>query len=289
MIDILKNVCVIITGTSVGAFFGITLSFIMVATLTLISATMIFNLYVGGTFLFLGGMMLLKLYRKNKLVAFDLGIPAGAEEPEGQSLIKKEEKSANKGGLAADLLHTPLALVDSKLCKSDQNNTINNVTYYLEYAMAVTNFLSGAFCFILEKEWFSKIDDDMKIPLYAMIGSSLAFAVNYTVVDVVIILLEFCHYDLRKRSKAEYTPLVVSNLQHFFLLIATVILGVIFGALYGLTDIETLYEVKVWMLEAALFIEVFIFAPLGLLMGGIIGFWFTVIRIKELEKKEEEK
>ena len=78
MIDILKNICVVLSGTTAGAFFGVTLSFITVSTLTLMSVTMIFNLYVGGTFLFIGGMMLVKLYRKNKIVKFDLEIPANS-------------------------------------------------------------------------------------------------------------------------------------------------------------------------------------------------------------------
>ena len=82
-----------------------------------ISATMIFNLYVGSCFLLLGGMMLLKLYRKGKTVNIDLGPDAEKQEddPEGQGLIKQEKKPANKGGLAADIIHTPLALVDSML------------------------------------------------------------------------------------------------------------------------------------------------------------------------------
>ena len=117
-----------------------------------------------------------------------------------------------------------------------------------------------------------------------MVACSLTFAVNYTIIDMLELTLDFIHNDICRKGKDTFTPLVVSNLQHYFLLVATLVLGLLFGSMYGAVDIEELYEVKFWMFEAAIFIELFVFGPLGMLFGGIIGCLFTIIRIKELEK-----
>ena len=73
MIDQICKILTILTGTTFGAIFGAVLTIITVTVLTFISVTVIFNLYIGGTFVFIGVMILLKLYKKNKMVNIDLG------------------------------------------------------------------------------------------------------------------------------------------------------------------------------------------------------------------------
>ena len=157
----------------------------------------------------------------------------------------------------------------------------------MEYMLSFTNLLSGLFCIILDKDLFSKIDDDYKIPLYAMIGASLAFLINYSIVDMIEVTMDFYHFDMCGKAKSDYVPLVVSNVHHYFLLLATMGMGVLFGTMFGAVDIESLYMVKLYMLEAAFMVELLVFAPLGLLFGGITGLVFTLIRYLELERREE--
>ena len=78
----------------------------------------------------------------------------------------------------------------------------------------------------------------MKIPLYAMIGTSLAFLINYSFIDVFEFTLEMVHYEFCKRRKDTFVPLVVSNLQHYFLLVCTICMGILFGSMYGAVDFE---------------------------------------------------
>ena len=157
----------------------------------------------------------------------------------------------------------------------------------MEYALCFNNLLSGLFCIILDKELFSKIDDDYKIPLYGMIGASLAFMIFYTIVDMIEVTMEFWDFDICKKAKADHVPLVVSNLQHYFLLLATLCMGILFGVMFGAVDIESMYRIKIYMLEAAFMVELLVFAPLGLLFGAITGCIFIAIRLQELERREE--
>ena len=112
--------------------FGFVLTIITTSVLTLISVTLIFNMYVGACFIFIGSLMVLKIYGKNKKISIELGPSANTEkkegDPESEGLMEQESfatKSTAQGGLAADLLHVPLALTDSSLLDAKGNKTVN--------------------------------------------------------------------------------------------------------------------------------------------------------------------
>ena len=71
----LQNHCfdyfVICLGTLVGAFFGLLMTLCIMSTLIMISISGIFNVYYGALLSSLGCMMLVKIYRKNKIVELD--------------------------------------------------------------------------------------------------------------------------------------------------------------------------------------------------------------------------
>ena len=69
------------------------------------------------------------------------------------------------------------------------------MTYVVEYCMTFTNIFSGACIMTLEKDWFSKIDDNHKIPLYMLVSSSFAFALIYMITDVFELIVECLHFD----------------------------------------------------------------------------------------------
>lgn len=60
----------------------------------------------------------------------------------------------------------------------------------MEYLFAISSLLSGSFCIFLEKEWFSKIDDMLKVPLYGLMGSSISFIIIYALIDIMEFLKE---------------------------------------------------------------------------------------------------
>ena len=98
------------------------------------------------------------------------------------------------------------------MLSKEQNETVGKLTYCLEYCLSFTNIISGAFVITLEKDWFSKINDSSKIPLYALVSSSLAFAAIYILIDFFEAVIECWHFDTCKRPKSSYSPLVISNL-----------------------------------------------------------------------------
>ena len=71
--DLIYRICMNVTGVAVGAGLGLALSLIVLVMLTMISTDQFINIYFGAVFGALGIMMLLKLYRKNKIVNIDFG------------------------------------------------------------------------------------------------------------------------------------------------------------------------------------------------------------------------
>ena len=115
------NIC---TGTLFGALTGLCLSFIITSCLTFVSVSLIYNLYVDACFIVIGGLMLQKVYNKNKKIDIDLGTKQDDEE-ESKGLISGPHSEYNKGGLGADILYTPLKLDNSALIQQSTNESIN--------------------------------------------------------------------------------------------------------------------------------------------------------------------
>ena len=53
-------------------------------------------------------------------------------------------------------------------------------------------FVSGFFCFLLEDQWFMKINPIEKIPIYTMIAISLNFCLLFSLIDVINLLINCC-------------------------------------------------------------------------------------------------
>ena len=74
--------------------------------------------------------------------------------------------------------------------------------------------------------------------MYALVSTSLAFAIVYIFIDIVEVIIETYHYECCKRPATKFKPLVISNLQHLELLIATLATGFLLGLIYSLNDVE---------------------------------------------------
>jgi len=61
----------ILLGTFFGGIFGVIMTLFIMTTLTMLSSSGILNLYYGGMLGFLGAFLILRVYRKNKLVELD--------------------------------------------------------------------------------------------------------------------------------------------------------------------------------------------------------------------------
>ena len=78
-------------------------------------------------------------------------------------------------------MHLPLRYKDSYVLPTNINSIVNEYIRSAEYVMSVAKILSGCLTLTLEKENFSNFDDHYKVPIYMLIGSSLAFLIAYTI------------------------------------------------------------------------------------------------------------
>ena len=102
-------------GTIIGGFTGLCLSFIITSCLTFVSVSLIYNLYVDACFIVIGGLMLQKVYNKNKKIDIDFGQKQKHEDEEETAGLIGESAPDYKHGLGADILYTPLTLKNSTL------------------------------------------------------------------------------------------------------------------------------------------------------------------------------
>ena len=63
--------------------------------------------------------------------------------------------------------------------------------------------MSGLLCFILEKDWYFHLHRLLKIPLYSILGISVAFALTFSVIDLVNYVIGFLQGDTLARPWVE--------------------------------------------------------------------------------------
>merc|ERR1719174_233463 len=96
---------------------------------------------------------------------------------------------------------------------------------------ALTVIISGALCVLLDIRWFH-FSSLVKIPLYGILGMAVCFAFTFSFVDLLNWVVGACE----KNGKP--MALVDSPQQVHLVLIASVVMGFIFGLLFGIMDIE---------------------------------------------------
>jgi len=133
---------------------------------------------------------------------------------------------------------------------------------------AVLVFVSGIFSFVLEERWVS-MSAAGKIPMYAVIGVSLSFALTFSLTEFINLGLcdKCCETDF------ENNPLIGTKKQIFMIFAGSIIMGLIFGVLFGVIDVENddpqhtkFKENLIWSI------------PIGGILGGILGFMNQWIR-----------
>lgn len=130
---------------------------------------------------------------------------------------------------------------------------------------------SGVLCFVLKRNWFVGLHSIVKVPLYTILGVSVAFALTFSLVDVVNYLFSFFQSSVSK-------PLVESREQAYMVLFFTLVMGGVFGCIFGMMDVEDemQYQIKLALLREQQFCY-----PLGALIGGLAGFSNEILRQSE--------
>mmetsp|Transcript_28042 Transcript_28042/g.50225 ORF Transcript_28042/g.50225 Transcript_28042/m.50225 type:complete len:203 (+) Transcript_28042:172-780(+) len=89
---------------------------------------------------------------------------------------------------------------------------------------------AGLICFILEKNWFSSLTPASKVPLYAILGVAVCFALSVAFVDTI----NLCAGLICTNADA-----VVETPKQVYIVIATsLVMGLTFGLVFGLLDVE---------------------------------------------------
>ena len=90
---------------------------------------------------------------------------------------------------------------------------------------------SGGLCVFLDKNWFVGLTPLAKIPLYAVLGTAVSFAMTFALVDII----HFLAYWLNSKNPK---AIVDNPRQLLSVLFMSLLTGLLFGPLFGLLDIE---------------------------------------------------
>ncbi|CEL92515.1 unnamed protein product [Vitrella brassicaformis CCMP3155] len=136
---------------------------------------------------------------------------------------------------------------------------------------AVMIVVSGLLCFVLERNWFVGLSPLAKVPLYTILGVSVAFALTFSVVDLINYFLGFLQPNGAK-------PLVESKSQVMLVLSIALVMGGLFGFIFGVMDVE---DEVAYQIRLALLREEHYCYPIGALLGGLAGFGNEYLRQQE--------
>jgi MFS family permease len=219
----------------VGMLLGLAISLIINSTLVEISVSPFFALYFGILFMSVGGII---IYRLNGAALFPSNDVANEAD---QALL---------------------------LAPEDEVRRKKQLTFF-----ACLILFSGFLCFILEKNWFVGLSWVSKIPLYTILGISVAFALVFSVVDLVNYMMGFLRASVAR-------PVVESSHQVYLIMSIALIMGATFGFIFGVMDIEDEIQYQV---RLALLKEERTCLPIGGLLGAIAGFGNEYLRLKSDE------
>jgi len=159
-----------------------------------------------------------------------------------------------------------------------ENNTQTNTKKRFFIILSILVILSGFTSFILDQSWFLVLNYVYKIPIYSLLGKiicgkinlgvSICFTLSFMVIDIINYLGLYCQNDYEK-------PFIYSYNQYSFILIISCLLGIIYGLIFGIMDIEDLSNNY---LKAAFVREQNYCIPIGLGFGCITGYMNEYIR-----------
>ena len=134
--------------------------------------------------------------------------------------------------------------------------------------LSILVILSGFTSFILDQSWFLIMNYVYKIPIYSLLGISICFTLSFIVIDIINYLSINLQNDYGK-------PIISTHNQYSFILTVSCILGVIYGLIFGIMDLEDLSKNY---LKAAFIRQQNYCIPIGLGFGCITGYMNEYIR-----------
>jgi len=133
-------------------------------------------------------------------------------------------------------------------------------TIMIIFALLV--FASSAFSFLLEKDWVP-LPPAAKIPMYAVVGLSLSFALTFSFTE--FINMGIC--DRCCKTDFENNPVIGSKKQIFLIFAGAFTLGTALGVMFGVIDVEDDVQALHQRFQENLILSL----PLGFIVGAVIG------------------
>lgn len=134
---------------------------------------------------------------------------------------------------------------------------------------SVLNFTAGIISFMLERDWSHGLSASHKVPLYSLLGSCLAFSVNFSSLD--LIARSGCFASSQLLVRAEWQLRVVA--------FTSIFTGGLYGYTFGALDLEDALVKSPASFRASLHKEAIIVYPLAFGTGAIAA---VVARLLEM-------
>jgi len=131
---------------------------------------------------------------------------------------------------------------------------------------------SGFTSFLLERDWSHGLSARHKVPLYGLLGISLAFSINFSAYE----LLSKLHTCVCEHA----TPLVRTEWQVRLIAASSILTGLFFGVTFGVLDLEDELVKSHYAMRYALQRESRICYPMGACAGTLSALAGALLEIK---------
>ncbi|XXQ32029.1 DUF4203 domain-containing protein [Plasmodiophora brassicae] len=137
--------------------------------------------------------------------------------------------------------------------------TLSHARSVLLLAFSSLVILSGLICFVLDTPIVQRFGWLSKVPLFCILGVSVVFALLFAILDLINFFVSTC--------QTETSPGLIENTAQVNLILATsVIMGVVFGFVFGMLDVEDAHLAN---LRLAFMRDQSICYPIGAVLGGV--------------------
>jgi FtsH-binding integral membrane protein len=127
--------------------------------------------------------------------------------------------------------------------------------------LSILLLVSGVLTLILHLKFFVQLHYLLKIPVYAVLGVSVNFALTVSALDIINMAFLLV-------QKPDSKPPINSGAQIISIVIICCIMGLLFGLIFGIMDIE---DVSNRFIRQELLKEENYCLPIGLILGAIAG------------------
>lgn len=145
------------------------------------------------------------------------------------------------------------------------------------YAVSLIVLFGGVLCLLIDFEFTARQSFFIKLPMFALIGTGLSFAVVFTSLDVLNYL--FIYFRMKKGDPDSEKGLIESDRQILAVLYNCVFMGFIFGCIFGFLDVE---DKRRFELLKTFSLDLNVTIPVGFGLGAIGGLYNELLRLNKV-------